>query len=83
MECVCVCLSGSLTLVLRNFAKNLEGWLDTSMANVAPEMVQAKVKIADHRLCFILCVLSKILFHCVVVGLMKSRVAYFVIGYEN
>lgn len=32
----------SLTLVLRNFAKNLEGWLDMSMANVAKEMVQAK-----------------------------------------
>jgi len=40
-----VCLLGSLTLVLRNFAKNLEGWLDTAMVNVAPDMVQAKVVI--------------------------------------
>jgi len=38
-----MCVSGSLTLVLRNFAKNLEGWLDIAMTNVAKEMVQAKV----------------------------------------
>ena len=42
-DCVWNAVIGSLTLVLRNFAKNLEGWLDTSMANVATEMVQAKV----------------------------------------
>ena len=29
--------------MLRNFAKNLEGWLDMAMANVAKEMVHAKV----------------------------------------
>ena len=42
-----MCLPGSLTLVLRNFAKNLEGWLDMAMANVAKEMVLAKVRTAE------------------------------------
>jgi len=39
--------TGSLTLVLRNFAKNMEGWLDMAMANVAMEMVQSKVIITE------------------------------------
>jgi len=44
-----MCLPGSLTLVLRNFAKNLEGWLDMAMANVAKEMVLAKVRTAESQ----------------------------------
>jgi regulatory factor X 1/2/3 len=35
-------IPSSLTLVLRNFAKNLEGWLDIAMNGVAKEMVDAK-----------------------------------------
>ena len=53
---LCVqCFLGSLTLVLRNFAKNLEGWLDMAMANVAAEMVQAKVTTVSCNVSFYEC----------------------------
>ena len=45
MKPICLTCLDSLTLVLRNFAKNLEGWLESAMINVAKEMVEAKVDV--------------------------------------
>ncbi|NWT06390.1 RFX3 factor, partial [Mionectes macconnelli] len=39
----CLTVQGALTQAIRNFAKNLEGWLSSAMNNIPQRMIQTKV----------------------------------------
>ena len=41
--------AGALTQAIRNFAKSLEGWLNTAMNAVPQRMIQTKVEICKHH----------------------------------